>query len=425
MPATRIALAHPGPAPFVQQVGRALYEAGMLLRFATTFVDRPDALWRNVLCRMADLTGQDLKRQLRRRAITEFPLEKVVSKPGAEILRTLASRWDKDGRLTDCIWEWAEKRFDQWVAGHALQNADVVYGYEHACLNTFQSAQRRGILRVYEVPAPHHAFVKDIFEQEFAKYPELRTPYYEHLHKHQEQRTARCMQEWELADLVIVNSELTRRSFASNGADIDKVRVLPLGAPPIRGIGKNGGTATSEPIRFLWAGTFSMRKGAHYVLQAWERLRPGRAARLDIVGAVRLPASMLQRVPESVQFFNSVPRDELFELYHRADALVFPTLCDGFGMVVTEALAQGLPVITTACAGASDLIKQHVNGLIIPSAEVDGLTTALDWCIDNRQALKSMRIAAIDTAAHWQWADFRQALVQNLVAGLNTKPPSL
>ena len=87
-------------------------------------------------------------------------------------------------------------------------------------------------------------------------------------------------------------------------------------------------------------------------------------------------------------------------------------------MVVTEAFAHGLPVITTTRAGAADLVRHGENGFVIPPGDSDALAEALDWCLANRAELKAMRSAAFQTAAQWQWSDFRHALVRNVGEGL-------
>ena len=97
--------------------------------------------------------------------------------------------------------------------------------------------------------------------------------------------------------------------------------------------------------------------------------------------------------------------------------LVFPTLSDGFGMVVTEAMAHGLPVITTDKAGAADLVSPD-NGLIVPAADPRALADALQWCLDNRERLHAMRFHALDTARRRQWPDYRRDLIAALEKGL-------
>ena len=113
-----------------------------------------------------------------------------------------------------------------------------------------------------------------------------------------------------------------------------------------------------------------------------------------------------------------VSKSLLFELYREADVLIFPTLCDGFGMVVTEAFSQGLPVITTSRAGAADFVRSGENGIIIPAADADAIARALDWCIKHRAELRAMRHRAIEAAARWQWQDFRRELIGQLRGGL-------
>jgi glycosyltransferase involved in cell wall biosynthesis len=100
--------------------------------------------------------------------------------------------------------------------------------------------------------------------------------------------------------------------------------------------------------------------------------------------------------------------------YKASDALIFPTLGDGFGMVATEAWACGLPVITTDCAGAFDLLKVGQNGLAIPAGDAGGIASTIDWCVANRSAVRDMREGAFDTAESWQWGDYRGALTDAL-----------
>ncbi|UBF28984.1 glycosyltransferase family 4 protein [Kovacikia minuta CCNUW1] len=417
-PISAIALAHPAPTPFVQQVGRALFEAGLLSQFATTLVNRPDAVWLNALNSLSALVKFDLAKQLSRRSVTEFPLSQVRDNPLPEVIRILVGRVDKDQRLTDVVFHWGTGAYDRWVARQVLADAQVVYGYEYACLATFQAAKKQGIACIYDVPSPEHDFVENLLHEELKVFPELNTPYRRYVRDRQTQRTQHRRQEWQLADVVIANSEFTKASYAGAGLDVEKVRVVPYGAPPVCTEGFQGGSSEREPCRFLWAGTFSIRKGAHYLLQAWKQLQPHSSARLNVYGAMGLPASLLKDVPDSVQVSGTVPRSELYKLYHQADVLVFPTLCDGFGMVVTEAFAQGLPVITTDRAGAADLVRHGDNGLIIPAGDADALADALVWCLSHRQELKAMRQAALETAAKWQWSDYRQALIENLLDGL-------
>lgn len=411
-----ITLAHPAPASFVQQVGRALYEADLLHEFATTIVYHPDRLQK--LTQLATVFHIDLARQLSRRSITEFPIELVKDYPWCELTRLIVGRIDRDQRTVDRVFHWALHAYDRWVADHALTHVKAVYGYETACRATFRSAKQKGIACIYDVPSPEHDFVENLLYEEQQQYPELHTSYRQYCRDRQAQRTQHRREEWQLADVVIANSAFTRSTYAAAGLDVSNVKVVPLGAPPVNPDALKQQSSPHDAVQFLWAGTFSVRKGAHYLLQAWRQIKPRSSATLRIFGSIALPQILLQAIPEGIEFAGSVPHVELPKQYQRADALVFPTLCDGFGMVVTEAFAQGLPVITTDRAGASDLVKHGVNGLIVPAGDAQALAEALEWCITHRVELQAMRQAALETAASWQWSDYRRLLIESVTDGL-------
>ncbi|MEO1591727.1 MAG: glycosyltransferase family 4 protein [Cyanobacteria bacterium J06632_22] len=407
-----ILLFHPSVAPFIQQTGRALQDAGWLARFMTTLIDDPQAPWQRLSAAVASRLGYDLRRQLSRRRLIDIDRSRVVHQPWGELLRIGASRCDRSGRLGDWVWERTETGFDRWVSRH-IQEAAAVYGYEHACLSTFQAAKAQGLRRIYEVPSPEHDFVHRLLQQELEKYPETQTEYHHYVAQHQARRTQRRRQEWELANIVIANSNFTKNAYAAAGLPVDKVEVIPLGAPPVQSAGLEGGTHGEGPMRFLWAGTFSIRKGAHYLLQAWRQV-VSTQAQLSVFGAMKLPTTLLGDLPDTLKFSATVPQAELFQQYLQTDVLVFPTLCDGFGQVVTEALAHGIPVITTDRAGAADLIVHGENGLVIPAGDATALADALNWCITHRAQLREMRSQALTTAARWQWSDYRAALIRRL-----------
>ena len=403
---------HPSVAPFVQQAARALEEAGELERLVTTVRDDPRACTQRAACGIGRLLGRDLAVQFRRRAVTEIPLAKVESHPSGELLRVATATIDSDGRATDFVWEWSEIRFDRSVARMLHRGLSGVYGFEYSSLATFQRARALGLPVAYDVPAPESRFVQGLLDAEMQRFPELRTAYHRYTAVREERRIARRRAEWLSASLVIAASRFTRDSYARAGLPVEQVRIVPYGAPPPapRDLALRTNAADDAPLVLVWAGTFSVRKGAHYLIDAWRRGNFGRHARLHVYGAVAVPDRVLHPLPDGVELGGSIPRDELMKQFQRADALVFPTLCDGFGMVATEAWSCGLPVITTDRAGAADLLKSGENGLLIRAGEAAAIGEALDWCLTHRAQLHTMREAALATASHWQWADYRGAL---------------
>jgi glycosyltransferase involved in cell wall biosynthesis len=395
-------------APHVQQAARAIFEAGQLERFITSVRDNPGSLLQRAASSLGRMLGRDFPAQFRRRAVTEIPLEKVESHPLGEWLRIGAMAADRSGRLGDLVWERTERSFDRMVARRLSASLSAVYGFEHSSQYTFERARSIGLRTVYDVPAPETYFVHRLMEAEMERFPELTPLDYRQTKVHEERRIARRRAEWNLSDLILVNSKFTRESYERAGLSCENVRVANLGAPPPVSIDVCAAAGSSDgPTTFIWAGTFGIRKGAHYLLDAWRAGNFGRRARLRVYGAVALPDRVVNPLPEGVELCGSIPRAQLYEQYMSADALVFPTLCDGFGMVATEAWSRGLPVITTDRAGVVDLLRPGRNGLLVRAGDVASLRESIDWCISNRPALRAMREDCIATAAGWQWSDYR------------------
>jgi glycosyltransferase involved in cell wall biosynthesis len=307
------------------------------------------------------------------------------------------------------VWERTETGFDRRVARGLHAGLTAVYGYEHSALATFERARALGLRVAYDLPAPEPRFVHELLEVEMEKFPELRTAYHRHVAAREERRIARRRAEWHAADIILVNSVFTKNSYARAGLDCSRVHVATLGSPPT--VARDEALVAPDPkspLTLLWAGSFSIRKGAHYLLDAWRAGGLGRFARLRVFGAVGLPERLLHPVPDGIEFRGSIPRAELLGEYRQADALIFPTLCDGFGLVATEAWSRGVPVITTDRAGAADLLKPGQNGRLIRAGDASAIVEVVEWCHANRGELRAMREAALATAKAWQWSDYRR-----------------
>lgn len=408
----RFVLSHPDiTTGFVREAGTGLRRAGWSCDAVTHLIDTPDASWRKALCAGAKSVGIDLDREFRRRTLVDSPWNSVDTFPVWELLRVASLRARMDRRLSDMIFQQAINSLERRTSRALQRNATHVYAYEFSARATFEVAAQRGIGRIYELPSPEYNFVEELLAGEAMLMPELNEPEDAYFARKRIERLAWRQREWELADLVIVNSQFTLDTFARAGYDTGKVRVVRYGAPAVAAAETPSAPANDgQPLKCLWAGTFSVRKGAHYLLEAWKQLPRGHDLQLDIYGAWALPERFRRDLPASIRFHGSIPQTELFQRYREADILVFPTLCDGFGMVVTEAFAKGLPVITTDRAGAADLVRQEENGLIVPAGHAAGLASALDWCRANRPALRAMRGAALETARRRPWSVYSDEL---------------
>lgn len=418
----KVLFSNPGCAPFAQHAARALHETGLLEAYVTSFNYRPEGLLGGSLRLLLRARHGDPERQLARRSITEVPHDVVRSHTMPELLRMLPIMAGLGPSACDLVWEQTEKWFDRIVARQHVNGAAAVYAYEHAALETFRAQKARGGFCIYEQPTTHYLTTAEILDTEFELYPEAETAHDRHLRKLRPRRDQRKHEELQLADLVIVYSTFSKRSLMRAGIPEDRIRVVPLGAPaPVSTIQED----RKEPFIFLSAGNQTVRKGVHYLLEAWRKLAPGGDVELWLVGRMSVPPRLLADLPGRVVMRSSVPRAELFEIYQRASVLVLPSLGEGFGMVITEALANGVPVITTNNTAGPDFIRPGENGFLVPIRDSEILAETMQWCIDHRDDVVAMGREAASAAARWQWSDHRRALAAAVRGFLCDSSPHL
>jgi len=155
----------------------------------------------------------------------------------------------------------------------------------------------------------------------------------------------------------------------------------------------------------MFAGGDWHRKGLLYVIEALSLLLR-RDVKLVVVGSgdekFYGQLAELKRVRERIIFVSS--SSNLWEYYAASDVFVFPTIYEPFGLVIVEAMASGLPVITSKVAGAADLIIDGVNGLLLRIAsDVNDLAVKIELLLSNAELRKTMGEHARETAEEFSW----------------------
>lgn len=181
-------------------------------------------------------------------------------------------------------------------------------------------------------------------------------------------------------------------------------------------------TTADEPA-FLFCGQMIARKGIDILLQAFDRLvGDGVRARLDLIGReAELPGLLARVAPttrERIHYHGFKAPHELPTWFARADIFVLPSRHDGWGVVVNQALAAGLPVIATHAVGAAhDLVEPEVNGLLIPASDPIALATAMRRLAQSRDLRERFGAAAYRRAERLtpeHSAEFWEDIVANL-----------
>jgi len=405
----KVIVSNPSVAPHVKQDLIAYDEASYLDKFYTSFIDHKDNRLSSFLRKF-----KSLGKEIQRRSFDLLPIEKIVTRPLPELLRSLSAR--KMGPvITDQIWEWSELSFDKWVASKIDPSINVIHTYEHAALASLKKAKALHIFSVYVQPSQHHTFFSKIAKQQIELYPELNTAASELLINYKAQkRNQRRDEELQLASIILCNSTFTKKTLIAGGIHPEKITVIPLAFPPV--IETDKLAVTNKPLIFLYAGNQSLRKASHILYKAWRLCEfKDNEAHLWLIGKMILPEQLRSNLPGRVMIEENIPHDELMKLYEQADVFVLPTLADGFGMVITEAMSQGVPVIASENSCGPDVIEHMENGWLIPAGDIEALAKQMRWCVDNRQQVLTCGKAARKKAAGWQWPQYRKKLADTIL----------
>jgi glycosyltransferase involved in cell wall biosynthesis len=220
---------------------------------------------------------------------------------------------------------------------------------------------------------------------------------------------------------VVTWSEWARRGVVSDyGVAPDKVTVVPPGVLP--GLWQRTGPSEPQndgPVRILFVGGDLRRKGGDVLLRAFASLRDerrhdpqARAVELDLVTPAPVEEADGVRVHGHVQP-NSA---ELIELYHRAHIFCLPTRSDCLPMVLSEAGAAGLALVSTPVAAIPEIVRDGETGLLVPVGDEVALAHALKRLVDDSELRQRMSSAAERlVSAHYDAEHNARRLVSVLV----------
>jgi starch synthase len=396
----RILFGHPTGNPNSHQAALAHFEAGSLEAFCIPWMPTPREL--AVARRIPGLKGWSARLEGRSFSpLLDAP--RVEDRLGE--WRRMAKRVFLNGAISS---EALAYEANDWLMETMARECKrpavtAVHSYEDCSLHQFEVAKRLGKACIYDMPIGYYPAWEET-EKELARRFTDWLPM-GGLSSSQFVRPQQKRREMELADLVLVPSTFVantitrfhdkRFALAKYGVDSD------FWTPPASF--KNDG-----PLRFICVGHISVRKGTPMLLQAWENAAL-KDAELVLIGPWQLAKKARLSLPKGVQHIPPQPRLELRKQYQSADVLVFPSFFEGFGLVLLEAMACGLPVIASERTAAPDIVDAN-TGSVVPAGNVNAWVDALRTATRDRDRLCSVRQAAREKAIQHSWANYRQAV---------------
>ena len=207
-------------------------------------------------------------------------------------------------------------------------------------------------------------------------------------------------------DVHVCPSPFVADDLVANwGVDRKATRIVPYA------ISNEWFSLTLRPVpgRVLFVGSAERRKGIHYLAMAADRLRGrGRRYEFRVAGGVA-PEVSDKPLCRALTFLGRVPRAAIADEFATADVLVLPTLAEGSATVTYEALAAGVPVITTTAAGS--VVRHGLDGLIVPERDPEALAAAVEEIVEDRGRRDRMAAAARTHATEYSWSRYGERLL--------------
>jgi Glycosyltransferase len=266
-------------------------------------------------------------------------------------------------------------------------------GFENSALSLFRSAKSsaHGSRCVLECPSVHYG------SQTYGSLTAVGKWFVGRI-------DARKREEIELADHIVVLSRFAARTFTDAGVSPERIEVIPLGVD-CEFFCYSPFPDTSKGVRFLFVGAATYWKGVDLLIDAFSKVSDGSHS-LRFVG-VTTPLLMNRlRDSSNISTAGPVSRSALRREYGAAHILVLPSRFDGFGMVVSEALATGRPVIVSDHVGAADIVNTegpNQSGWVVQANNVDALADAMREAIRKANSLEYLGKAGRHAMEFLSW----------------------
>ncbi len=276
------------------------------------------------------------------------------------------------------------------------RRSDLFIGWSSFSLETLRLEHHRHRCLIRD--SAHIRSQIEILDEAYARF-ELAVP-------DRSQAIDREEEEYARAQTIFVLSEFARRSFQQRGIPSENLRLLPLGVDTqrFRPVARDG---YSLPLRVVYFGSVSVRKGVSYLLDA---VRGMKEMHLTVIGPVEPALRPKLAGANNIEWKAALPQAVLASLLPEQDIFVLPTLEDGFGQTLVQAMACGLIPISTERCGAAEIIRDGENGRVVPAGDAEAIRDALKAYAADLARLPAIRKTVLESIPKLGWEAYGLAL---------------
>lgn len=289
-----------------------------------------------------------------------------------------------------------------WLASRELVPCDLFHSWNNHCLKSMRRAKELGARTIVERNSLYPSEQAALLKEEYARFGVKVEPT-------SRASLQRGEQELQEADYVFCPSTLVRESLLANGLPDKKICLLPQGVETKRFAMVR--KTNDEIFRAIFIGHLGFRKGLPYLLQAWDKLKLPEAE-LVLIGGEEPEAAEVLRSYRGRPDIVMTGYTDINPYLAQGTVFVCPSVEDGFGLVVLEAMAAGLPVIVSANTGVKDAVREGKDGYIVPIRDVEALAGALESLYADRGRAYAWGQQAVEQAQHYDWSIYRRRLLR-------------
>ena len=397
----RVLVSHPTGNQNVRNDLQAFYSSNVLQSYHTC-VSYIEGRWYEKI-----LFGplKRIKRKTYNKNLESF----IYQYPCKEILRQILLAFHLKLPKTlsiDAIYDDLDKKTASYI-DTCFKKISCAYAFEDGALNIFETAKKHEIKCVYNLSSGYWRLKKKIIDEEREKNKDWSITI--RALNDDRAKLDRKDNEIRLSDLIIVASNFTKKSLELYPGELPPIVVLPYGFPQINKERKYE-NFYSRKIKVLYVGNLSQQKGISYMANSlkdlWEEIE------MTVVGSKpNISCEELDKFLEKVTYINYLPHTLVLDLMSKSDILIFPSLFDGFGMVVSEAMSQGTPVIASDHSCATDIITDKYDGWIVPAGNSNAINVILKDIIKNKDLIKVYGKRAMEKASKYSWDIYQEKLI--------------
>ena len=266
-------------------------------------------------------------------------------------------------------------------------------------------------VKILNYPSTHHNNQIRCFDEEKELEPSFSSMLLPNWSLVAKEKIEKLDAEIRLADKILLGSTFAKDSFIAEGVQEQKLEVISYGTDTslFHPLQNKYSDPEVKNFRVLFVGGIGQFKGISYLLKAYKQFK-GPGTELVLIGNIIGDKTPLEPYKESFTHFQHMPRTELANFYQSADVFVFPTLHEGMGLVVLEAMASGLPVITTP-NGPSDIVQDGISGFLVPVRNIEAIVEKLELLRTHPEERYRMGSNARKRALEFCWDNYEKRIV--------------